>query len=75
MQNLESKEESGFSNPFEVKIISRIIECLREYTQIKLSHVGIIAPYRAQIKALATALPLELHINTVDKFQGNLFSI
>ena len=38
--------------------------------QLKLDNVGVIAPYRAQIKALTSTLSTQIDINTVDKFQG-----
>ena len=68
--NLEQKAESGYTNPTEIELIRLLTKSLNEYTRLKLDNVGIIAPYRAQIKALTKALPDDIDINTVDKFQG-----
>ena len=69
VQNLETKMESGYSNQVEIGLIDEIINGLSDNVKLNAKHIGVIAPYRAQIKALKTKLP-NITIDTVDKFQG-----
>jgi uncharacterized protein len=39
-------------------------------TMLKLDHILVVAPYNAQVSALAEKLPAGARIGTVDKFQG-----
>ena len=71
-QNLETKMESGYSNQVEIRLIDEIINGLSDNVKLNAKHIGVIAPYRAQIKALKTKLP-NITIDTVDKFQGKSF--
>ncbi len=41
-----------------------------EKAPLKLEDILVVAPYNAQISALAKALPLGARVGTVDKFQG-----
>ena len=68
-QNLETKMESGYTNQVEIRLINEIITGLSDNVQLNTKHIGVIAPYRAQIKALKTKL-LNITVDTVDKFQG-----
>jgi superfamily I DNA and/or RNA helicase len=37
---------------------------------LKLGDILVVAPYNAQVSALAKALPVGVRVGTVDKFQG-----
>ena len=39
-------------------------------SQLKLEDILVVAPYNAQVSALAKALPVAARVGTVDKFQG-----
>ena len=41
-----------------------------EQAQLKLEDILVVAPYNAQVSALAKALPAGSRVGTVDKFQG-----
>jgi uncharacterized protein len=41
-----------------------------EQAQLKLEDILVVAPYNAQVSALAKALPPGARVGTVDKFQG-----
>ncbi|MBA2528234.1 MAG: TM0106 family RecB-like putative nuclease [Pyrinomonadaceae bacterium] len=41
-----------------------------EVTRLLLEHILIVAPYNAQVSALAQSLPVGARVGTVDKFQG-----
>ena len=70
MSNLEEKMESGYRNMTETAIAKKIIEGLHDHLKLKRNHIGVIAPYRAQIKTLSDMLPSDVEVDTVDKFQG-----
>src|SRR5262249_49951509 len=42
----------------------------RENDILKLDDILVVAPYNAQVSALAKALPAGARVGTVDKFQG-----
>ena len=52
-----------------LKLIDRIVDGLCENVTLNRKHIGIIAPYRAQINLLKEKLP-NIMVDTVDKFQG-----
>ena len=52
-----------------VKLIDKIVDGLCENVTLNKKHIGIIAPYRAQINLLKEKLP-NIMVDTVDKFQG-----
>ena len=70
MSNLEEKMESGYRNLTEAAIAKTIIEGLHDHLKLKRDHIGVIAPYRAQIKTLSDMLSSDVGVDTVDKFQG-----
>ena len=62
--------ESGYRNMTETAIAKKVIEGLHDHLKLKRDHIGVIAPYRAQIKTLSDMLPSDVEVDTVDKFQG-----
>ena len=62
--------ESGYRNMTETAIAEKVIEGLHDHLKLKRDHIGVIAPYRAQIKTLSDMLPSDVEVDTVDKFQG-----
>ena len=62
--------ESGYRNMTETAIAKKVIEGLHDHLKLKRNHIGVIAPYRAQIKTLSDMLPSDVEVDTVDKFQG-----
>jgi len=76
-------EHSGNQNssPEEVETLARIVSSLlspgvtwtdskAEPHGLKGSDILVVAPYNAQVAALAMRLPPEVRVGTVDKFQG-----
>ena len=74
MSNLEEKMESGYRNMTETAIAKKVIEGLHDHLKLKRNHIGVIAPYRAQIKTLSDMLPSDVEVDTVDKFQGKFLN-
>uniref|UniRef100_A0A671QYF2 DNA replication ATP-dependent helicase/nuclease n=1 Tax=Sinocyclocheilus anshuiensis TaxID=1608454 RepID=A0A671QYF2_9TELE len=63
----ETVEKSGISNNTEAILVQAIAGC-------RASDIGVIAPYRQQLKAISSLLQGDafkaLEVNTVDKYQG-----
>ncbi|KAM4636922.1 DNA replication ATP-dependent helicase/nuclease DNA2 [Discoglossus pictus] len=70
---LETEEKGGISNLIEAKLVS-FLTFLFLKAGCKPSDIGIIAPYRQQLKVISnyfTAFPsTAVEVNTVDKYQG-----
>jgi len=77
VEHLGNQNES----PEEVERVAGLVESLLgggvtwtnvkgEYQRLTLDDILIVAPYNAQVSALAQRLPVGARIGTVDKFQG-----
>ncbi|XP_069835209.1 DNA replication ATP-dependent helicase/nuclease DNA2 [Dendropsophus ebraccatus] len=70
---LETEEKCGISNWIEAKLVF-LLTSLFLKAGCKPSDIGIIAPYRQQLKVISgyfTNLPFSaVEVNTVDKYQG-----
>ncbi|XP_061735969.1 DNA replication ATP-dependent helicase/nuclease DNA2 [Nerophis ophidion] len=70
---LESVEQGGISNRTEAAVIHLLLSLLLK-AGCKASDVGIIAPYRQQLKTISSLLQSSafssVEVNTVDKYQG-----
>ncbi|KAM8924632.1 DNA replication ATP-dependent helicase/nuclease DNA2 [Pelodytes ibericus] len=75
---LETEEKGGVSNWIEAKLVYHLTSLLLK-AGCKPSDIGIIAPYRQQLKVISgyfTMLPSHaIEVNTVDKYQGRDKSI
>ncbi|XP_034158646.2 DNA replication ATP-dependent helicase/nuclease DNA2 isoform X1 [Pangasianodon hypophthalmus] len=70
---LETVEKGGVSNHTEAILVHALVSLLLK-AGCRASDIGVIAPYRQQIKAISTLLEEEsfraVEVNTVDKYQG-----
>ncbi|XP_077570114.1 DNA replication ATP-dependent helicase/nuclease DNA2 isoform X1 [Stigmatopora nigra] len=70
---LESVVQGGVSNPTEAAIIHLLLSLLMK-AGCKASDIGVIAPYRQQLKSISALLHSPafngVEVNTVDKYQG-----
>ncbi|XP_053720332.1 DNA replication ATP-dependent helicase/nuclease DNA2 [Synchiropus splendidus] len=70
---LESVEQGGVSNHTEAAIIHLLLSLLLK-AGCKPSDIGVIAPYRQQLKSISALLQSPaftgVEVNTVDKYQG-----
>ncbi|XP_078107030.1 DNA replication ATP-dependent helicase/nuclease DNA2-like [Sander vitreus] len=70
---LESVEQGGVSNPTEAALIHKILSLLIK-AGCKPSDIGVIAPYRQQLKSISALLQSSaftgVEVNTVDRYQG-----
>ncbi|XP_028298854.1 DNA replication ATP-dependent helicase/nuclease DNA2 isoform X2 [Gouania willdenowi] len=70
---LESVEQGGISNYTEAALIQTLLSLLIK-AGCKPSDIGVIAPYRQQLKCLSALLQASVftgvEVNTVDKYQG-----
>ncbi|XP_053357959.1 DNA replication ATP-dependent helicase/nuclease DNA2 [Clarias gariepinus] len=70
---LESVEKGGVSNHTEAVLVHALISLLLK-AGCRASDIGVIAPYRQQLKAISTLLEEDsfraVEVNTVDKYQG-----
>ncbi|XP_077376094.1 DNA replication ATP-dependent helicase/nuclease DNA2 [Festucalex cinctus] len=70
---LESVAQGGISNRTEAAIIHLLLSLLIK-AGCKASDVGVIAPYRQQVKSVSALLQSSafsgMEVNTVDKYQG-----
>ncbi|XP_034727332.1 DNA replication ATP-dependent helicase/nuclease DNA2 isoform X2 [Etheostoma cragini] len=70
---LESVEQGGVSNHTEAALIHRILSLLIK-AGCKPSDIGVIAPYRQQLKSISALLQSSaftgVEVNTVDRYQG-----
>ncbi|XP_041642860.1 DNA replication ATP-dependent helicase/nuclease DNA2 [Cheilinus undulatus] len=70
---LESVEQGGVSNHTEAAIIYKLLSLLIK-AGCKPSDIGVIAPYRQQLKSISALLQSSaftgVEVNTVDKYQG-----
>ncbi|KAM9860402.1 DNA replication ATP-dependent helicase/nuclease DNA2 [Aulostomus maculatus] len=70
---LESVEQGGVSNHTEAAIIHLLLSLLIK-AGCKASDIGVIAPYRQQLKSISALLQSSafggVEVNTVDKYQG-----
>ncbi|XP_061557385.1 LOW QUALITY PROTEIN: DNA replication ATP-dependent helicase/nuclease DNA2 [Phycodurus eques] len=70
---LESVEQGGISNRTEAAIIHLLLSLLIK-AGCKASDVGVIAPYRQQLRSVSALLQSSafrgVEVNTVDKYQG-----
>uniref|UniRef100_A0A3B5AA44 DNA replication ATP-dependent helicase/nuclease DNA2 n=1 Tax=Stegastes partitus TaxID=144197 RepID=A0A3B5AA44_9TELE len=70
---LESVEQGGVSNHTEAALIHMLLSLLLK-AGCKPSDVGVIAPYRQQLKSISALLQSSaftgVEVNTVDKYQG-----
>ncbi|MCR9095696.1 MAG: TM0106 family RecB-like putative nuclease [bacterium] len=76
-----SHEGNQTSAPEEVEVVARLVEEFGasgvEWTDregvvqpVGLEEILVVAPYNAQVAALRAALPADVPVGTVDKFQG-----
>jgi hypothetical protein len=65
-----SKRTSAQINYYEALITTRIVVELLQSNKVKLDDMGIITPFRAQVRLLRDILP-GMDIDTVDRFQGS----
>ncbi|XP_059214337.1 DNA replication ATP-dependent helicase/nuclease DNA2 [Centropristis striata] len=70
---LESVEQGGVSNHTEAALIHKLLSLLIK-AGCKPSDIGVIAPYRQQLKSISALLQSSaftgVEVNTVDKYQG-----
>ncbi|XP_055363244.1 DNA replication ATP-dependent helicase/nuclease DNA2 isoform X2 [Betta splendens] len=70
---LESVEQGGVSNHTEAALIHKLLSLLIK-AGCKPSEIGVIAPYRQQLKAVSALLQssafVGVEVNTVDRYQG-----
>ncbi|XP_040891636.1 DNA replication ATP-dependent helicase/nuclease DNA2 [Toxotes jaculatrix] len=70
---LESVEQGGVSNHTEAALIHKLLSLLIK-AGCKPSDIGVIAPYRQQLKIISALLQssafIGVEVNTVDKYQG-----
>ncbi|XP_056268651.1 DNA replication ATP-dependent helicase/nuclease DNA2 isoform X2 [Pseudoliparis swirei] len=70
---LECVENRGVSNHTEAALIHRLLSLLMK-AGCKPSDIGVIAPYRQQLKSISALLQSSVfsgvEVNTVDKYQG-----
>ncbi|XP_040025069.2 DNA replication ATP-dependent helicase/nuclease DNA2 isoform X1 [Gasterosteus aculeatus] len=70
---LESVEKGGVSNHTEAALIHNLLSMLIK-AGCRPSDVGVIAPYRQQLKSISTLLQSSaftgVEVNTVDRYQG-----
>ncbi|XP_028459168.1 DNA replication ATP-dependent helicase/nuclease DNA2 isoform X2 [Perca flavescens] len=70
---LESVEQGGVSNHTEAALIHKILSLLIK-AGCKPSDIGVIAPYRQQLKSISALLQSSaftgVEVNTVDRYQG-----
>ncbi|KAI5617418.1 DNA replication ATP-dependent helicase/nuclease DNA2 isoform X1 [Silurus asotus] len=75
---LETVEKGGVSNGTEAILVHTLI-CLLLKAGCRASDIGVIAPYRQQLKAISSLLEEDsfraVEVNTVDKYQGRDKSI
>uniref|UniRef100_A0A671L0Q7 DNA replication ATP-dependent helicase/nuclease n=1 Tax=Sinocyclocheilus anshuiensis TaxID=1608454 RepID=A0A671L0Q7_9TELE len=74
----ETVEKSGISNHTEAILVQALVTLLLK-AGCRASDIGVIAPYRQQLKAISSLLQGDafkaLEVNTVDKYQGRDKSI
>ncbi|XP_041921126.1 DNA replication ATP-dependent helicase/nuclease DNA2 isoform X1 [Alosa sapidissima] len=70
---IETVEKGGISNHIEATLVHAIVSLLLK-AGCKAANIGIIAPYRQQLKAISGLLDSPafsaVEVNTVDKYQG-----
>ncbi|XP_041793054.1 DNA replication ATP-dependent helicase/nuclease DNA2 isoform X2 [Chelmon rostratus] len=70
---LESVEQGGISNHTEAALIHKLLSLLIK-AGCKPSDIGVIAPYRQQLKSISALLQSSVftgvEVNTVDRYQG-----
>ncbi|XP_071344217.1 DNA replication ATP-dependent helicase/nuclease DNA2 [Trachinotus anak] len=70
---LESVEQGGVSNHTEATLIHKLLSLLIK-AGCKPSDIGVIAPYRQQLKSISALLQssafIGVEVNTVDRYQG-----
>ncbi|KAJ0056178.1 hypothetical protein NL108_003474, partial [Boleophthalmus pectinirostris] len=70
---LESVEQGGVSNQTEAEVVHLLLSLLIK-AGCKPSDIGVIAPYRQQLKSISGLLQsstfIGVEVNTVDKYQG-----
>ncbi|XP_049421116.1 DNA replication ATP-dependent helicase/nuclease DNA2 [Epinephelus fuscoguttatus] len=70
---LESVEQGGVSNHTEAALIHKLLSLLLK-AGCKPSDIGVIAPYRQQLKSISALLQSSaftgVEVNTVDRYQG-----
>ncbi|XP_011497462.1 PREDICTED: DNA replication ATP-dependent helicase/nuclease DNA2 [Ceratosolen solmsi marchali] len=72
--DLKHTEYKGICNYWEAAIIIRLINVLKNLG-IDNKTIGIITPYRAQVRLLRAVLLNDIEINTVDQYQGRAKSV
>lgn len=73
MPALESVDQGGVSNQTEAELVHLLLSLLIK-AGCKPSDIGVIAPYRQQLKSISSLLQspafIGVEVNTVDKYQG-----
>ena len=72
--NVDYKEfKSGTSrkNPGEAKVVVKVVKQLMATNEYKVSDIGIITPYAAQVKCIRDSLEnIKVDVHSIDSFQG-----
>lgn len=67
----QSQESSSCDNIFEAAVVYRLVKALVTEGQVPPNQIGVIATYRVQVVLLTQLLKsTNVHVNTVDQFQG-----
>lgn len=70
MPGVEAPDEGSRFNSLETEAVGRILLDLLE-AGVPAGSVGVIAPYRAQVRTITAQLPRRgFEVNTVDSYQG-----
>lgn len=65
----DGEEESFIANDMEVRIVSLLVDRLMR-SGMPLRNIGVISPYRSQLRSMRKLLVDAVEVDTVDKFQG-----
>jgi predicted DNA helicase len=65
-EGLESLQNEG-----EAALVERVIVDLRKHEELESMSVGVISPYRGQVRALSSLTASNINVQTVDSFQGS----
>jgi DNA replication ATP-dependent helicase Dna2 len=60
----------GNANPTEARAVAEVVESYAG-AGVRLSEIGVIAPYRAQVAEIGKHVPDPVTVDTVDRFQGS----
>eukprot|EP00929_Paragymnodinium_shiwhaense_P030148 TRINITY_DN17131_c0_g1_i1.p1 TRINITY_DN17131_c0_g1~~TRINITY_DN17131_c0_g1_i1.p1 ORF type:complete len:378 (-),score=68.80 TRINITY_DN17131_c0_g1_i1:12-1145(-) len=72
-QSWESGWDESKSNDYEVEVVRALVEGFTAAGELDYEEIGVVSPYKAQVKALKRALGSygrRLEVSSVDGFQG-----